>query len=100
MKKFLFSVAVMAMLVGCGSKDDDTPPNGGNSTTTPTTQSDYLPTKKVKGIVSNFIMVEYTGGAPAPSLESALEPSLNGQKFVVKTLNFAYEYDEKGRGQK
>ena len=100
MKKILFSIAAMAMLVGCGSKDDDTPPNGGNGTTTPTTQSDYLPTKKVKEIVSNFIMVEYTGGAPAPSLESALEPSLNGQKFVVKTLNFAYEYDEKGRIKK
>jgi len=100
MKKFLFSIAAIAMLVGCGSKDDDTPPNGGNGTTTPTTQSDYLPTKKVKEIVSNFIMVEYTGGAPAPSLESALEPSLNGQKFVVKTLNFAYEYDEKGRIKK
>ena len=104
MKKILFSIAAMAMLVGCGSKDDDTPNGGdgkgGNGTTTPTTQSDYLPTKKVKGIVSNFIMVEYTGGAPAPSLESALEPSLNGQKFVVKTLNFAYEYDEKGRIKK
>jgi hypothetical protein len=100
MKKILFSIAAMAMLVGCGSKDDNTPPNGGNSTTTPTTQSDYLPTKKVKGIVSNFIMVEYRDGAPAPSLESALEPSLNGQKFVVKTLNFAYEYDEKGRIKK
>ena len=100
MKKILFSIAAMAMLVGCGSKEDDTPPNGGNGTTTPTTQSDYLPTKKVKEIVSNFIMVEYTGGAPAPSLESALEPSLNGQKFVAKTLNFAYEYDEKGRIKK
>ena len=100
MKKFLFSVAVMAMLVGCGSKDDDTPPNGGNGTTTPTTQSDYLPTKKVKEIVSNFIMVEYRDGAPAPSLDSALEPSLNGQNFIVKTLNFSYEYDEKGRIKK
>ena len=100
MKKFLFSVAAMAMLAGCGSKDDDTPPNGGNGTTTLTTQSDYLPTKKVKEIVSNFIMVEYRDGAPAPSLDSALEPSLNGQKFVVKTLNFAYEYDEKGRIKK
>ena len=100
MKKFLFSVAAMAMLVGCGSKDDDTPPNGGNGSTTPTTQSDYLPTKKVKEIVSNFIMVEYRDGAPAPSLDSALEPSLNGQKFVVKTLNFSYEYDEKGRIKK
>ena len=100
MKKFLFSVAAMAMLAGCGSKDDDTPPNGGNGTTTLTTQSDYLPTKKVKEIVSNFIMVEYRDGAPAPSLDSALEPSLNGQKFVVKTLNFSYEYDEKGRIKK
>ena len=100
MKKFLFSVAAMAMLVGCGSKDDDTPPNGANGTTTLTTQSDYLPTKKVKEIVSNFIMVEYRDGAPAPSLDSALEPSLNGQKFVVKTLNFSYEYDEKGRIKK
>lgn len=102
MKKFLFSIAAMAMLVGCGSKDDDTP-NGGNGTTTPTTQSDYLPTKKVKTITCNFIIVEdYKGGGigPAPSLESALEPSLNGQKFVVKTLNFAYEYDEKGRIKK
>ncbi|WP_315044075.1 DUF4595 domain-containing protein [Capnocytophaga sputigena] len=100
MKKFLFSVAAMAMLVGCGSKDDDTPPNGGNGTTTLTTQSDYLPTKKVKEIVSNFIMVEYRDGAPAPSLDSALEPSLNGQKFVANTLNFSYEYDEKGRIKK
>ena len=102
MKKFLFSVAAMAMLVGCGSKDDDTPPNGGNGTTTLTTQSDYLPTKKVKTITCKSIIVEidYTGGAPAPSLDSALEPSLNGQKFVAKTLNFAYEYDEKGRIKK
>ena len=106
MKKFLFSVAAMAMLVGCGSKDDDTPNGGdgkgGNGTTTPTTQSDYLPTKKVKTITCKSIIVEidYTGGAPAPSLESALEPSLNGQKFVAKTLNFAYEYDEKGRIKK
>lgn len=102
MKKILFSIAAMAMLVGCGSKDDDTPPNGGNGTTTPTTQSDYLPTKKVSTISCNFIIVEidYTGGAPAPSLESTLEPSLNGQKFVVKTLNFSYEYDEKGRIKK
>ena len=102
MKKFLFSVAAMAMLVGCGSKDDDTPPNGGNGTTTLTTQSDYLPTKKVKTITCKSIIVEidYTGGAPAPSLDSALEPSLNGQKFVVKTLNFSYEYDEKGRIKK
>ena len=100
MKKILFSIAAIAMLVGCGSKDDDTPPNGGNGTTTLTTQSDYLPTKKVKEIVSNFIMVEYRDGAPAPSLDSALEPSLNGQKFVVKRLNFSYEYDEKGRIKK
>ena len=103
MKKFLFSVAVMAMLIGCSSKDDDTPPNGGNGTTTPTTQSDYLPTKKVKTITCNFIIVEdYKGGGigPAPSLESALEPSLNGQNFIAKTLNFAYEYDEKGRIKK
>ena len=103
MKKFLFSIAAMAMLVGCGSKDDDTPNggngNGGNSTTTPTTQSDYLPTKKVQTITCNFIIVEidYTGATPAPSLESTLEPTLNGQKFVAETLNFAYEYDEKGR---
>ena len=103
MKKILFSIAAMAMLVGCGSKDDDTPPNGGNGTTTPTTQSDYLPTKKVKTITCNFIIVEdYKGGGmgPAPSLESSLEPTLNGQKFVVKTLNFSYEYDEKGRIKK
>ncbi|ASF42151.1 DUF4595 domain-containing protein [Capnocytophaga endodontalis] len=106
MKKILFSIAAMAMLVGCGSKDDDTPNGGdgkgGNGTTTPTTQSDYLPTKKVKTITCKAIIVEidYTGGAPAPSLESALEPSLNGQKFVAKTLNFAYEYDEKGRIKK
>ena len=102
MKKILFSVAAMAMLVGCGSKDDDTPPNGGNGTTTPTTQSDYLPTKKVKTITCKAIIVEidYTGGAPTPSLESALEPSLNGQKFVAETMNFAYEYDEKGRIKK
>lgn len=100
MKKILFSIAAMAILVGCGSKDDDTPPNGGNGTTTLTTQSDYLPTKKVKEIVSNFIMVEYRDGAPAPSLDSALEPSLNGQKFVANTLNFSYEYDEKGRIKK
>ena len=106
MKKILFSIAAMAMLVGCGSKDDDTPNGGdgkgGNGTTTPTTQSDYLPTKKVKTITCKSIIVEidYTGGAPAPSLESALEPSLNGQKFVAKTLNFSYEYDEKGRIKK
>ncbi len=102
MKKFLFSVAAMAMLAGCGSKDDDTPPNGGNGSTTPTTQSDYLPTKKVQTITCKSIIVEidYTGGAPAPSLESALEPSLNGQKFVANTLNFSYEYDEKGRIKK
>ena len=103
MKKFLFSVAAMAMLVGCGSKNDDTPPNGGNGSTTPTTQSDYLPTKKVQTITCNFIIVEdYKGGGmgPAPSLESSLEPTLNGQKFVVKTLNFSYEYDEKGRIKK
>ena len=103
MKKILFSIAAMAMLVGCGSKDDDTPPNGGNGTTTPTTQSDYLPTKKVQTITCNFIIVEdYKGGGmgPAPSLESSLEPTLNGQKFVVKTLNFSYEYDEKGRIKK
>ena len=102
MKKILFSIAAIAMLVGCGSKDDDTPPNGGNGTTTLTTQSDYLPTKKVKTITCKAIIVEidYTGGAPAPSLESALEPSLNGQKFVAKTLNFSYEYDEKGRIKK
>lgn len=106
MKKFLFSIAAMAMLVGCGSKDDDTPNGGdgkgGNGTTTPTTQSDYLPTKKVQTITCKSIIVEidYTGGAPAPSLESALEPSLNGQKFVAKTLNFSYEYDEKGRIKK
>lgn len=106
MKKFLFSVAAMAMLVGCGSKDDDTPNGGdgkgGNGTTTPTTQSDYLPTKKVKTITCKAIIVEidYTGATPAPSLESTLEPSLNGQKFVAETLNFAYEYDEKGRIKK
>lgn len=102
MKKILFSIAAMAMLVGCGSKDDDTPPNGGNGTTTPTTQSDYLPTKKVKTITCKAIIVEidYTGGAPAPSLESTLEPTLNGQKFVAETMNFAYEYDEKGRIKK
>lgn len=102
MKKFLFSIAAIAMFVGCGSKDDDTPPNGGNGTTTLTTQSDYLPTKKVQTITCKSIIVEidYTGGAPAPSLESALEPSLNGQKFVANTLNFSYEYDEKGRIKK
>ena len=106
MKKILFSIAAMAMLVGCGSKDDDTPNGGdgkgGNGTTTPTTQSDYLPTKKVQTITCKAIIVEidYTGGAPAPSLESTLEPTLNGQKFIAETLNFAYEYDEKGRIKK
>ena len=106
MKKFLFSIAAIAMLVGCGSKDDDTPNGGdgkgGNGTTTPTTQSDYLPTKKVKTITCKAIIVEidYTGATPAPSLESTLEPTLNGQKFVAETLNFAYEYDEKGRIKK
>ena len=106
MKKFLFSIAAMAMLVGCGSKDDDTPNGddgkGGNGTTTPTTQSDYLPTKKVQTITCKAIIVEidYTGATPAPSLESTLEPTLNGQKFVAETLNFAYEYDEKGRIKK
>ena len=106
MKRILFSVAAMAMLVGCGSKDDDTPNGGdgkgGNGTTTPTTQSDYLPTKKVKTITCKAIIVEidYTGATPAPSLESTLEPTLNGQKFVAETLNFAYEYDEKGRIKK
>ena len=106
MKKFLFSVAAMAMLAGCGSKDDDTPNGGdgkgGNGTTTPTTQSDYLPTKKVQTITCKAIIVEidYTGATPAPSLESTLEPTLNGQKFVAETLNFAYEYDEKGRIKK
>ena len=102
MKKILFSIAAMAMLVGCGSKEDDTPPNGGNGTTTLTTQSDYLPTKKVKTITCKSIIVEidYTGATPAPSLESTLEPTLNGQKFVAETLNFAYEYDEKGRIKK
>lgn len=106
MKKFLFSVAAIAMLVGCGSKDDDTPNGGdgkgGNGTTTLTTQSDYLPTKKVKTITCKAIIVEidYTGATPAPSLESTLEPTLNGQKFVAETLNFAYEYDEKGRIKK
>ena len=102
MKKILFSIAAIAMLVGCGSKDDDTPPNGGNGSTTPTTQSDYLPTKKVKTITCKSIIVEidYTGATPAPSLESTLEPTLNGQKFVAETLNFAYEYDEKGRIKK
>ena len=62
MKKFLFSIAAMAMLVGCGSKDDDTPNGddgkGGNGTTTPTTQSDYLPTKKVQTITCKAIIVE------------------------------------------
>ena len=106
MKNFLFSIAAIAMLVGCGSKDDDTPNGGdgkgGNGTTTPTTQSDYLPTKKVKTITCKAIIVEidYTGATPAPSLESTLEPTLNGQKFVAKTLNFAYEHDEKGRIKK
>ena len=107
MKKILFSIAAMAILVGCGSKDDDTPPNGGNGnggngTTTPTTQNNYLPAKKVKTITCKAIIVEidYTGATPAPSLESALEPSLNGQKFVANTLNFSYEYDEKGRIKK
>lgn len=106
MKKFLFSVAAIAMLVGCGSKDDDIPNGGdgkgGNGTTTLTTQSDYLPTKKVKTITCKAIIVEidYTGATPAPSLESTLEPTLNGQKFVAETLNFAYEYDEKGRIKK
>ncbi|GJH40238.1 hypothetical protein RCZ04_07880 [Capnocytophaga sp. HP1101] len=103
MKKVLFSFVAMAALIGCGSKDDDTPNggngNGGNGTTTPTTQNEYLPTKKVRTISCNFIEVEidYKGGSPAPSLESVLEPTLNGQKFVAKTLTFAYDYDEKGR---
>ena len=102
MKKFLFSIAAIAMLVGCGSKDDDTPNGGDGKGGTPTTQSDYLPTKKVQTITCKAIIVEidYTGATPAPSLESTLEPTLNGQKFVAKTLNFAYEYDEKGRIKK
>ena len=103
MKKFLFSVAAMAMLVGCGSKDDDTPPNGGNGSTTPTTQSDYLPTKKVKEIVSNFIEVknrDYNGNDPAPSISSVLQPTLNRQEFVLKMVRFLYEYDNQGRIKK
>ena len=61
-----------------------------------------MPTKKVQTITCKAIIVEidYTGATPAPSLESTLEPTLNGQKFVAETLNFAYEYDEKGRIKK
>lgn len=37
MKKFLFSIAAMAMLISCGSKDnnDPTPPTTPDNTTTP-----------------------------------------------------------------
>ena len=108
MKKILFSIAAIAMLVGCGSKDDDTPPNGGNGnggngTTTPTTQNNYLPAKKVKEIVSNFIEVknrDYNGNDPAPSLSSVLQPTLNRQEFVLKMVRFLYEYDNQGRIKK
>lgn len=108
MKKILFSIAAIAMLVGCGSKDDDTPPNGGNGnggngTTTPTTQNNYLPAKKVKEIVSNFIEVknrDYNGNDPAPSISSVLQPTLNRQEFVLKMVRFLYEYDNQGRIKK
>lgn len=108
MKNFLFSIAAIAMLVGCGSKDDDTPPNGGNGnggngTTTPTTQNNYLPAKKVKEIVSNFIEVknrDYNGNDPAPSISSVLQPTLNRQEFVLKMVRFLYEYDNQGRIKK
>ena len=104
MKKILFSIAAIAMLVGCGSKDDDTPPNGGNGnggngTTTPTTQNNYLPAKKVKEIVSNFIEVK-NGNDPAPSISSVLQPTLNRQEFVLKMVRFLYEYDNQGRIKK
>ena len=37
MKKFLFNIAAMAMLISCGSKDnnDPTPPTPPDNTTTP-----------------------------------------------------------------
>lgn len=98
MKKFLLSLLATATLVGCGSKDDNepTPPQRPDFTKE---QQNYLPSKKVKHVTASYVEAGYEKGSyPSVEYKDFLKPELNQrQKFIVKTMEYFYEYDSAGR---
>ena len=98
MKKFLLSLLATATLVGCGSKDDNepTPPQRPDFTKE---QQNYLPSKKVKHVTASYVEAGYENGSyPSVEYKDFLKPELNQrQKFIVKTMEYFYEYDSAGR---
>lgn len=92
MKKILFSIAAMAMLVGCGSKDNNDPtppPTPPNNTTTPQL-------KEVSYIYADF---DSSGlGASFDSDEDFLnDEQLKHYVFTLKDEQINYQYDAQGR---
>lgn len=87
-----------ATLVGCGSKDDNepTPPQRPDFTKE---QQNYLPSKKVKHVTASYVEAGYENGSyPSVEYKDFLKPELNQrQKFIVKTMEYFYEYDSAGR---
>ena len=98
MKKFLLSLLATVALVGCGSKDDNepTPPQHPDFTKE---QQNYLPSKKVKHVTASYVEAGYENGSyPSVEYKDFLKPELNQrQKFIVKTMEYFYEYDSAGR---
>ena len=92
MKKILFSIAAMAMLVGCGSKDNNDPtppPTPPNNTTTPQL-------KEVSYIYADF---DSSGqGASFNTDEDFLnDEQLKHYVFTLKDEQINYQYDAQGR---
>ena len=93
MKKVLFSILTLAVLVSCNNKDDSTPINISKE------QQNYLPTKKVKHVTATYVEADYENGSyPSVQYKDFLKPELDqGQKFTMKTMEYFYEYDSAGR---
>lgn len=91
MKKVLFSILTLAVLVSCNNKDDSTPINISKE------QQNYLPTKKVKRVVCTYIDEDTQNTHPSITTSTILNAELYDQEFTQKTKEYLYEYDSAGR---
>ena len=91
MKNFLFSIAAMAMLISCGSKDnnDPTPPTPPNNTTTP----------QIKEVSFSFINWKFNFNSRSFDTDEDFlnDEQLNHFYFSLNDLKIGYQYDAQGR---